>query len=93
MSLMVFPFSIFRFLWEPNTLDDSWFQLHVIFLQMRHRIRMTIKQDPKKDKIEEYIKENLKQVFSEFEQDQMPDQLTDLLLVLRAQDEELKAKK
>ncbi len=47
----------------------------------------------KKAKIAKYIDENLKQVFSDLEQDEMPSQITDLLSVLRAQDEELKAKK
>ena len=49
--------------------------------------------DQKKAKIAKYIDENLKQVFSELENDDMPDQITDLLMVLRAQDEELKVKK
>ena len=49
--------------------------------------------DQKKAKIGKYIDENLKQVFSELENDDMPDQITDLLMVLRAQDEELKVKK
>lgn len=47
----------------------------------------------KKDKIDSYIDENLKKVFSELEADQMPDEITDLLSVLRAQDQELKDKK
>lgn len=47
----------------------------------------------KKEKVDKYIDENLKKVFSELEADRMPDEITDLLSVLRAQDEELKAKK
>ncbi|WP_342076977.1 NepR family anti-sigma factor [Yoonia sp. SS1-5] len=54
---------------------------------------MASNDDPKKAKIAEYIDENLKQVFSDLEKDEMPDQIVDLLAVLRAQDEELKAKK
>lgn len=47
----------------------------------------------KKTQIAEYIDENLKKVFSDLERDQMPDQIIDLLSVLRAQDEDKKAKK
>ena len=54
---------------------------------------MTSEDDPKKAKIARYIDENLKQVFSELEDDEMPDRITDLLSVLRAQDDDLKAKK
>ena len=54
---------------------------------------MASEKDPKKAKIAKYIDTNLKKVFSELERDEMPDQITDLLSVLRAQDEELKAKK
>ncbi len=54
---------------------------------------MTTSEDPKKAKIAEYIDQNLKQVFSDLEADGMPEQITDLLLVLRAQDEAQKAKK
>ena len=54
---------------------------------------MTSTEDPKKAKIAKYIDENLKQIFSELEVDEMPDQITDLLSVLRAQDDDLKAKK
>ncbi|WP_411891009.1 hypothetical protein [Yoonia sp. SDW83-1] len=49
--------------------------------------------DPKKAKIAKYIDENLKQVFSDLEGDEMPTQITDLLAVLRAQDDERKTKK
>lgn len=49
--------------------------------------------EPSKARIAKYIDKNLKQVFSELEQDDMPDQITDLLMVLRAQDEELKGQK
>lgn len=54
---------------------------------------MASHEDPRKAKIAAYIDENLKQVFSDLEGDDMPDQIIDLLSVLRAQDEELKAKK
>ena len=54
---------------------------------------MASKQDPRKAKIDSYIDQNLKKVFSELETDEMPDQITDLLSVLRAQDEEMQAKK
>lgn len=54
---------------------------------------MASKQDPRKARIDNYIDQNLKKVFSELETDEMPDQITDLLSVLRAQDEEMKAKK
>ncbi|MBB5723985.1 hypothetical protein FHS72_003633 [Loktanella ponticola] len=54
---------------------------------------MTSRDDPKKLKIASFIDENLKQVFSDLERDQMPDQITDLLTLLRAQDDELKVKK
>lgn len=54
---------------------------------------MASQEDPKKAKIDRYIDKNLKQVFSELEQDEMPDSITDLLMVLRAQDNGLKAKK
>lgn len=54
---------------------------------------MTSSEDPKKAKITQYIDQNLKRVFSELESDEMPDQIVDLLSVLRAQDENLKAKK
>ena len=54
---------------------------------------MASRENPKKAKIAQYIDENLKQVFSDLQQDEMPDQITDLLSVLRAQDEALKGKK
>ena len=54
---------------------------------------MASKQDTGKAKRDEFIDQNLKKVFSELETDDMPDQITDLLSVLRAQDEALKAKK
>lgn len=54
---------------------------------------MASSKDHKKAKIAKYIDENLKQVFSELERDEMPDQITDLLSVLRAQDDALKVKK
>lgn len=50
-------------------------------------------QDDKQDKIDAFIDQNLKKVFSDLEKDDMPDQIIDLLSVLRAQDEELKANK
>ena len=53
---------------------------------------MTSSSNDKKAKIAEYIDENLKKVFSELESDKVPDQITDLLSVLKAQDEELKSK-
>ncbi len=49
--------------------------------------------DQKQDRIDKYIDENLKKVFSDLERDEMPTQIVDLLSVLRAQDEELKASK
>jgi len=49
--------------------------------------------DPKQARIDSYIDQNLKKVFAELEDDEMPSEILDLLLVLRAQDEELKAKK
>jgi len=54
---------------------------------------MASKQDSGKTSRDEFIDANLKKVFSELETDDMPDQITDLLSVLRAQDEELKGKK
>ena len=48
---------------------------------------------PKQQRIDRYIDQNLKKVFSDLEKDQMPTEIVDLLSVLRAQDEELKAKK
>ena len=54
---------------------------------------MASEEDPKQDKIDRYIDQNLKKVFSELEGDDMPSEIIDLLSVLRAQDEELKAKK
>lgn len=52
---------------------------------------MTSGNDRKDDRIARYIDENLKRVFSEMEGDEMPDKITDLLTVLRAQDEDRKA--
>ena len=54
---------------------------------------MASQNQPKRERIDRYIDQNLKKVFSDLEKDQMPDEITDLLSVLRAQDEELKAKK
>lgn len=54
---------------------------------------MASKQAPRQARRDAYIDQNLKKVFSELETDDMPDQIMDLLSVLRAQDEELKAKK
>lgn len=54
---------------------------------------MTSSEDQKKQKIATYIDQNLKQVFSDLENDDMPDQITDLLSILRAQDEALKDEK
>ena len=54
---------------------------------------MASQEDPKKAKIAEFIDENLKQVFADLEQDEMPTQITDLLTVLRAQDNAQKDKK
>lgn len=48
---------------------------------------MTRNDTPKKQRIAHYIDENLKKVFSDLQGDDMPDQITDLLAVLRAQDE------
>lgn len=38
--------------------------------------------------IEQYIDENLKQVFSQYANEDMPTDITDLLSVLKAQDQE-----
>jgi len=54
---------------------------------------MTSSDNNKQAKIAKYIDSNLKQVFSDLEDDELPDQITDLLSVLRAQDDEMKAKK
>ena len=54
---------------------------------------MARKTDPKQESIDQYIDQNLKKVFSDLESDEMPSEIVDLLSVLRAQDEELKAKK
>jgi hypothetical protein len=61
--------------------------------EMRRGKRMASQEDPKKARIAKYIDENLKQVFADLEGDEMPDQIVDLLSVLQAQDEELKANK
>jgi len=58
-----------------------------------HYEKMTSNNNHKQDRIAHYIDENLSKVFSELENDEMPDQILDLLSVLRAQDEERKAKK
>jgi hypothetical protein len=63
------------------------------FFDVRRGIKMASKQETKKTRRDAFIDQNLKKVFSELETDEMPDQITDLLSVLRAQDEELKAKK
>jgi len=49
---------------------------------------MASDEDLKKERIARFIDENLKQVFSDLEHDDMPDQISDLLSVLRAQDQE-----
>ncbi len=54
---------------------------------------MASKDDPKQARIDSYIDQNLKKVFADLEKDEMPSEIVDLLTVLRAQDEELKAKK
>jgi hypothetical protein len=54
---------------------------------------MTSSDNPKQQRIDRYIDQNLKKVFSDLEKDDMPDEIVDLLSVLRAQDQELKAKK
>ena len=54
---------------------------------------MVSKDDPKQARIDNYIDQNLKKVFSDLEKDELPSEIVDLLSVLRAQDEELKAKK
>lgn len=54
---------------------------------------MASKQELQTRSRDKYIDQNLKKVFSELETDEMPDQITDLLAVLRAQDEELKGNK
>ncbi len=54
---------------------------------------MATTEDPKKAKIAKFIDDGLKQVFSELENDDMPDKISDLLLILRAQDKEVKSKK
>ena len=60
---------------------------------MRRQPAMARKTDPKQESIDQYIDQNLKKVFSDLESDEMPSEIVDLLSVLRAQDEELKAKK
>ncbi|MCX7559264.1 NepR family anti-sigma factor [Sulfitobacter sp. F26204] len=54
---------------------------------------MTSNDDQKSAKIAKYIDENLKQVFSDLERDELPDRITDLLSVLRAQDDAKKDEK
>lgn len=54
---------------------------------------MASKDDPRQARIDSYIDQNLKKVFADLEKDEMPSEIVDLLTVLRAQDEELKAKK
>ena len=54
---------------------------------------MASKDDSRQAQIDKYIDRNLKKVFSDFEKDELPSEIVDLLSVLRAQDEELKAKK
>jgi hypothetical protein len=78
---------------EPNAPGLSWFQQGMYFFDVRRGIKMASKQETKKTRRDAFIDQNLKKVFSELETDEMPDQITDLLSVLRAQDEELKAKK
>ncbi|WP_299728050.1 NepR family anti-sigma factor [uncultured Tateyamaria sp.] len=74
-------------------MDDGWFPFSVQFFNLRRGCEMASKEDPQKARRDAYIDQNLKKVFSELETDEMPDQIMDLLTVLRAQDEELKAKK
>lgn len=50
-------------------------------------------EEQKTARIAEYIDENLKKVFSDLARDDMPDQITDLLSVLRAQDEDQRGRK
>jgi hypothetical protein len=46
--------------------------------------------DPKrKEVIAEYINENLKEVFAGYVDDSLPTEVTDLLSVLKAQDQEM----
>ncbi len=54
---------------------------------------MTSDDDPKKERIDAYIDKNLKQLFAELEADDMPTEITDLLSVLRAQDQNMKGGK
>ncbi|WP_299286060.1 NepR family anti-sigma factor [uncultured Tateyamaria sp.] len=54
---------------------------------------MASKQDPKNAQIDAYIDQNLKKVFAELQTGDLPDEITDLLSVLRAQDQEAKDSK
>jgi len=49
--------------------------------------------DPKRAAIiEQYIDENLKQVFSQYADEDMPTEITDLLSLLKAQDQSMEKK-
>ena len=54
---------------------------------------MASEDSPKQERINKYINQNLKVILSDLEKDEMPDEITDLLMVLRAQDEQLKDEK
>lgn len=51
---------------------------------------MSSDDDPEQERIETYIDENLKRVFLELQEDELPEAILNLLVILRAQDEELK---
>lgn len=67
--------------------------LQITIVRKRQREQMMSQPKPRTADVAKYIDENLKRVFCELENDDMPDQITDLLSVLRAQDEALKVKK
>ena len=51
---------------------------------------MSLRKNERSDSIDHFLDENLKKVFSDYQGDDMPTEITDLLSVLRAQDEEMK---
>lgn len=54
---------------------------------------MADEEAPKQERINQYINNNLKTILADLAEDEMPDEITDLLMVLRAQDEQMKDKK
>lgn len=51
---------------------------------------MTSDETPKQERINRYINKNLRVILSDLAKDDLPDEMTDLLMVLRAQDEQMK---